>query len=167
MLNTLLKKEVFFVKFPILFPILYVIALYSFPNFETEEFELWVKVKIGGFISFFVTFLCWDAKQKLAKLLSVNSIFSKRVLHVFVSKQKCRVKLNSFEKIRNSPFREEGRKMSTNRAFFLTSFAGPAFVQTAKCRPLVGVQGCTAGLPKKRSAGLTMVGPAERFWNRQ
>ena len=36
MLNILLKKEVFFVKFPILFPILYVIVLYSFPNFETQ-----------------------------------------------------------------------------------------------------------------------------------
>ena len=36
MLNTLLKKEVFFVKFPILFPLLYVSILYSFPNFETQ-----------------------------------------------------------------------------------------------------------------------------------
>ena len=30
------KKEVFFVKFPILFPLIYVYILYSFPNFETQ-----------------------------------------------------------------------------------------------------------------------------------
>ena len=35
-MNLLLKKEVFFVKFPILFPFVYLIVLYSFPNFETH-----------------------------------------------------------------------------------------------------------------------------------
>ncbi len=34
-MSLLFKKEVFFVKFPILFPILYLVILYSFPNFET------------------------------------------------------------------------------------------------------------------------------------
>lgn len=33
---SLFKKEVFFVKFPILFPLIYVFILYSFPNFETQ-----------------------------------------------------------------------------------------------------------------------------------
>ena len=31
-----LKKEVFFVKFPILFPLLYLSVLYCFPSFETH-----------------------------------------------------------------------------------------------------------------------------------
>ena len=35
-MNLLLKKEVFFVKFPILFPLVYLTALYSFPSFETH-----------------------------------------------------------------------------------------------------------------------------------
>ena len=35
-MSLLLKKEVFFVKFPILFPLLYLIILYSFPSFETQ-----------------------------------------------------------------------------------------------------------------------------------
>ena len=35
MMNTIFKKEVFFVKFPIIFPILYLIVLYSFPGLET------------------------------------------------------------------------------------------------------------------------------------
>ena len=34
-MDLLLRKEVFFVKFPIFFPILYLILLYSFPSFET------------------------------------------------------------------------------------------------------------------------------------
>ena len=33
---SLFKKEVFFVKFPIVFPLIYVFILYSFPNFETQ-----------------------------------------------------------------------------------------------------------------------------------
>ncbi len=36
MLKTILKKEVFFVKFPVLFPLLYICILYTFPNFETQ-----------------------------------------------------------------------------------------------------------------------------------
>ena len=36
MLNIFLKKEVFLVKFPILFPLLYLTVLYTFPNFETQ-----------------------------------------------------------------------------------------------------------------------------------
>ena len=36
MLKTFLKKEVFFVKFPVLFPLLYICVLYTFPNFETQ-----------------------------------------------------------------------------------------------------------------------------------
>ena len=36
MLKTFLKKEVFFVKFPILFPLLYLTVLYAYPNFETQ-----------------------------------------------------------------------------------------------------------------------------------
>ncbi len=35
-MSVLFKKEVFFVKFPILFPLLYLILLYSFPSFETQ-----------------------------------------------------------------------------------------------------------------------------------
>ena len=35
-MNLLLKKEVFFVKFPILFPLLYLTVLYTFPSFETH-----------------------------------------------------------------------------------------------------------------------------------
>ena len=35
-MSLLLKKEVFFVKFPILFPLLYLTILYSFPSFETQ-----------------------------------------------------------------------------------------------------------------------------------
>ena len=35
-MSLLLKKEVFFVKFPILFPTIYLIVLYSFPSFETH-----------------------------------------------------------------------------------------------------------------------------------
>ena len=35
-MNTILKKEVFFVKFPIIFPILYLSVLYLFPGFETQ-----------------------------------------------------------------------------------------------------------------------------------
>ena len=35
-MSLFLKKEVFFVKFPILFPLLYLIILYSFPSFETQ-----------------------------------------------------------------------------------------------------------------------------------
>ena len=35
-MNLLLKKEVFFVKFPILFPLVYLTVLYSFPSFETH-----------------------------------------------------------------------------------------------------------------------------------
>lgn len=35
-MNVLLKKEVFFVKFPILFPLVYLTVLYSFPSFETH-----------------------------------------------------------------------------------------------------------------------------------
>ena len=35
-MSLLFKKEVFFVKFPILFPILYLTVLYSFPSFETH-----------------------------------------------------------------------------------------------------------------------------------
>jgi hypothetical protein len=34
--NLLLKKEVFFVKFPIIFPLVYLTVLYSFPSFETH-----------------------------------------------------------------------------------------------------------------------------------
>ena len=34
-MDLLLRKEVFFVKFPIFFPIVYLILLYSFPSFET------------------------------------------------------------------------------------------------------------------------------------
>ena len=30
------EKEVFFVKFPILFPLIYMFILYSFPSFETQ-----------------------------------------------------------------------------------------------------------------------------------
>ncbi len=36
MMSTLMKKEVLFVKFPILFPIIYFAILYTFPNFETQ-----------------------------------------------------------------------------------------------------------------------------------
>ena len=36
MLNTLIKKEVFFVKFPIIFPIIYIFILFSFPALETQ-----------------------------------------------------------------------------------------------------------------------------------
>ena len=35
-MSLLFKKEVFFVKFPILFPLLYLTILYSFPSFETQ-----------------------------------------------------------------------------------------------------------------------------------
>ena len=35
-MSLLLKKEVFFVKFPILFPLIYLTILYSFPSFETH-----------------------------------------------------------------------------------------------------------------------------------
>ena len=35
-MGMLLKKEVFFVKFPILFPLIYLTILYSFPSFETH-----------------------------------------------------------------------------------------------------------------------------------
>ena len=35
-MDTLMKKEVLFVKFPILFPIIYFAILYTFPNFETQ-----------------------------------------------------------------------------------------------------------------------------------
>ena len=35
-MNLLLKKEVFFVKFPIIFPLVYLTVLYSFPSFETH-----------------------------------------------------------------------------------------------------------------------------------
>jgi len=35
-MSLLLKKEVFFVKFPILFPLVYLTVLYSFPSFETH-----------------------------------------------------------------------------------------------------------------------------------
>ena len=35
-MSIFLKREVFFVKFPILFPIVYLIVLYSFPSFETQ-----------------------------------------------------------------------------------------------------------------------------------
>ena len=35
-MNAILKKEVFFVKFPIIFPILYLSVLYFFPSFETQ-----------------------------------------------------------------------------------------------------------------------------------
>ncbi len=35
-MGLLLKKEVFFVKFPILFPLIYLTILYSFPSFETH-----------------------------------------------------------------------------------------------------------------------------------
>ena len=35
-MSILFKKEVFFVKFPILFPLLYLTLLYSFPSFETQ-----------------------------------------------------------------------------------------------------------------------------------
>ena len=35
-MSFLLKKEVFFVKFPILFPLVYLTVLYSFPSFETH-----------------------------------------------------------------------------------------------------------------------------------
>ena len=59
------------------------------PNFETEYFQLWVKFKNWEFISFFAIFLCWNAKWRMEKLLSVNTIFSKRVLQFLVSKQKC------------------------------------------------------------------------------
>ncbi len=35
-MNTIFKNEIFFVKFPILFPILYIGVLYLFPSFETQ-----------------------------------------------------------------------------------------------------------------------------------
>ena len=35
-MSLLFRKEVFFVKFPVLFPLIYLIALYSFPSFETH-----------------------------------------------------------------------------------------------------------------------------------
>ncbi len=35
-MSLFLKKEVFFVKFPILFPLIYLTVLYSFPSFETH-----------------------------------------------------------------------------------------------------------------------------------
>ena len=35
-MNLLFKKEIFFVKFPILFPLVYLTVLYSFPSFETH-----------------------------------------------------------------------------------------------------------------------------------
>ena len=35
-MNVFLKKEVFFVKFPIIFPLIYGIILFSFPSFETQ-----------------------------------------------------------------------------------------------------------------------------------
>ena len=35
-MTTIIKKEVFFVKFPIIFPILYLSILYLFPGFETQ-----------------------------------------------------------------------------------------------------------------------------------
>ena len=35
-MNAILKKEVFFVKFPIIFPILYLSVLYFFPSYETQ-----------------------------------------------------------------------------------------------------------------------------------
>ena len=35
-MNLLFEKEVFFVKFPILFPLVYLIVLYSFPSFEAH-----------------------------------------------------------------------------------------------------------------------------------
>ena len=36
MINILLNKEVFFVKFPIFFPLTYISILYFFPKFETQ-----------------------------------------------------------------------------------------------------------------------------------
>ena len=35
-MSLLLKKEVFFVKFPIIFPLVYLTVLYSLPSFETH-----------------------------------------------------------------------------------------------------------------------------------
>ena len=35
-MSLLFRKEVFFVKFPILFPLIYLAVLYGFPSFETH-----------------------------------------------------------------------------------------------------------------------------------
>lgn len=73
---SLFKKEVFFVKFPILFPLIYVFILYSFPNFETQLIFITILIlaetHFGATWPFFINKVNYDyIKQKKLNLIII------------------------------------------------------------------------------------------------
>jgi hypothetical protein len=78
---SLFKKEVFFVKFPILFPLIYVFILYSFPNFETQLIFITILVlaetHFGATWPFFINKVNYDyIKQKKLNLIIIPLILT-------------------------------------------------------------------------------------------
>jgi len=75
------EKEVFFVKFPILFPLIYMFILYSFPSFETQLIFITILVlaetHFGATWPFFISKVNYNyIKQKKLNLIVIPLILT-------------------------------------------------------------------------------------------
>ena len=80
-MKLLFEKEVFFVKFPFIFPLIYVSILYSFPSLETQLIFITILVlaetHFGATWPFFINKVNYDyIKQKKFNLIVIPLVLT-------------------------------------------------------------------------------------------
>ena len=144
MLNFLLKKEIFFVKFPIFFPLIYFTILYLFPAFETQlifiTIILLAETHFGATWPFFLNKVNFPyIKQKKINLIIIPILvvffcligfflFKKLFLLIFFAANMYHVTRQSFgisNLYNKNPVEKKNYEILiyiTNFAFFLIAF---------------------------------------------
>ena len=84
-MNVFLKKEVFFVKFPIIFPLIYGIILFSFPSFETQlifiTILLMAETHFGATWPFFINKINYNYINEKKNIFNFSSNYFNNFLY--------------------------------------------------------------------------------------